>query len=83
MLSRGLLGPAKLRHEMVKVRVALREVSWEITHIRREGNKAADHLAALGKESVSLMKFRADSVPGQVRALARLDQLGMPNFRFG
>ena len=49
LLDKGKLGPAYLRHDMVKIRVALREVSWRISHIRREGNKAADFLQLSGK----------------------------------
>ena len=82
MLSKGHLGPAKLRHEIVMIRIALKDISWKISHIRREGNKAADHLADLGKVCTSLTRFQADAVPGRVKALARLDQLGMPNFSF-
>ena len=30
-----------------------------------------------------MTRFRGAAIPSRVRALARLDQMGMPNFSFG
>ncbi|XP_041995737.1 uncharacterized protein LOC121745859 [Salvia splendens] len=81
-MERGCLGPARTRHIMAKIRLVLKDTIWNITHIRREGNKAADHLVLMGKNGPSLTKFTAESAPARVKALARLDQIGMPNFSF-
>lgn len=33
MMRKGQLGPAKLRHVMVRIRVAPRDITWRMTHI--------------------------------------------------
>ena len=58
-----------MRHTMTNIRVALKGLSWKTTHIRREGNKAVDFLANLGKESVETRRFTGSSAPAKVRAL--------------
>lgn len=54
----------------------------EDSYIRREENKVADCLAIMRKDSQGLERFKGQMIPAQARALARLDQLGMPSFRF-
>ena len=81
-LGKGRLGPASSRHLLAEIRLALRDTSWRVSFIPREGNKAADHLASLGKDGDRISTFTAESAPARVRALARLDQMGLPNFRF-
>ena len=82
-LEKGQLGPAKTRHTLARIRIALRDTTWRISHIRREGNKAADHLASLGKYGSILTTFTAGSASATVKALAQLDQIGMSSFSFG
>ncbi|XP_042003915.1 uncharacterized protein LOC121752889 [Salvia splendens] len=81
-LEKNSLGPADLRHSFSKIYIELKEVQWKVTCIRRKGNKVADFLASMGKNCHSLMRFEEGSFPARARALARLDQIGMPSFRF-
>ena len=82
VLEKGQLGPAETRNTMARIIIELRGLQWKISYIRREGNKVADFLAKMGKDSLELERFEGGAIPSRVRALARLDQLGMPNFRF-
>lgn len=53
-----------------------------VTHIYREGNKPADFLATMGCAATQLQKFSYGNSPRQLLALIRMDQLGLPSFRF-
>ena len=82
LLEKRQLGPAETRHTMAKIILELRGTQWRISYIRREGNKVVDCLALLGRDSQALERFEGNNIPARARALARLDQLGMPSFRF-
>ena len=82
LLEKRKWGPAGTRHTMLKIYMELKGIHWRISYIRREGNKVADFLASKGKECRNLVRFEGNTIPAQVRAIARLDQLGMPSFRF-
>ncbi|XP_047979134.1 uncharacterized protein LOC125221049 [Salvia hispanica] len=82
LLEKWQLGPAEIRHTMAKIILELRGTQWRISYIRREGNKVADYLALVGKDNQALERFEGNNIPARARALARLDQLGMPSFRF-
>lgn len=82
VLKKGQFGPTGARHTMAKIRLELRDMHWRISYIRREGNKVADYLASLGRDSWALERFKGSAIPPRARALARLDQIGMPSFRF-
>lgn len=81
-LAAEQLGAAETCVEMEKVRKELEGITWKVSHIFREGNKVADYLAEIGLQSVSMTTFSRDSAPARVKALCRMDQLGLPNFRF-
>ena len=82
LLEKRQLGPADSRHTMAKIGRELKELQWRVSCIRREGNKVADFLAKMGRDSQELERFEGGAVPSRAKALARLDQLGMPSFRF-
>ena len=81
-ISTGQLGAAVVCHSLARIRGELRGVSWRMTHIFREGNKVAELLAKNGSKATTSVVFSRDSTPSLVKALCRLDQLGLPNFRF-
>ena len=76
------LGAAEVCTDLARVRKELENVEWKVSHIFREGNKAADFLAGLGLQSGERITYTRSSTPSLVKALCRLDQLGLPNFRF-
>ena len=81
-LATDQLGAASVCSEFAKIRRELDEVNWKVTHIFREGNKAADFLAGVGVGSGRMNVYTRSSVPARVKVLCRLDQWGLPNFRF-
>ncbi|XP_042059514.1 uncharacterized protein LOC121804027 [Salvia splendens] len=60
ILEKNHLWPAEMRHNMARIYMELRDIQWKVTCIRREGNKVADLMASLGKESQSLTRLGAD-----------------------
>ena len=76
-LGSGLLGPAEVCTDLARIRKELEGITWKVSHI-----KAADYLAEIGIHSGMETIFSKESAPARVRALCRLDQLGLPNFRF-
>ncbi|XP_042065471.1 uncharacterized protein LOC121808983 [Salvia splendens] len=81
-LHTGHLGPAEICNVLARVRKELEGCVWRISHIFREGNKVADFLAGLSLQAGAIQYYTRGSSPARVKALCRLEQLGMPNFRF-
>ncbi|KAL1557893.1 hypothetical protein AAHA92_08426 [Salvia divinorum] len=75
-------GPTALRHTIVQIRLLLQQIQYKITHIPREGNRAADFLAGRGAETSDLTVYDHISAPPILKALVRMDQWGYPNFRY-
>lgn len=48
---------------LAKVRQELRGIEWTVSHIYREGNKAADYLAGLGMQASVRVVYSASSAP--------------------
>lgn len=82
LLSSEGFGPAKTRNTVAHIRLLLKDIQVRITHIHREDNRTADSLANRGCHSQSLEIFDEGSLPRNAAALVRMDQLGLPNFRF-
>ncbi|XP_041990271.1 uncharacterized protein LOC121741533 isoform X2 [Salvia splendens] len=82
MLKSGKQGPTALRHTIVQIRLLLRQIQYKITHIPREGNRAADFLASRGTQTSDLTVYDHISAPPILKALVRMDQWGYPNLRF-
>ena len=81
-LSTNHLGSAEVCAKLAKVRRELEGVTWKVSHIFREGNKVADFLAGIGLQIGITNFYTKGSCPARVKALCRLDQIGLPNFRF-
>lgn len=62
-LASDQLGAAEVCVEMELIRRELEGVTWRISHIFREGNKAADFLAEIGLQAGSRMIYSKESVP--------------------
>ncbi|KAG6437031.1 hypothetical protein SASPL_101938 [Salvia splendens] len=78
MLEKGSQGAAQNRHLMIDIRNKFRGRNVKISHIWREGNKVADSLAKQGRQRDHQITFDQDTAPPLAKALARLDQLGIP-----
>ncbi|KAG6418593.1 hypothetical protein SASPL_120797 [Salvia splendens] len=74
---------AQIRHLTTGIRNKLRGCTFKISHIRREGNKVAEFLAKQGGSHSNRTTFNHDTAPLMVKALARMDRLGIPNVRGG
>lgn len=70
-VANGKHGPAAYRHVMVTIRNTLRHFNYKVTHINREGNRAADYLVNLGCTSAQLIAFDHLEAPPLVKAFAR------------
>ncbi|XP_047943058.1 uncharacterized protein LOC125189874 [Salvia hispanica] len=66
--SAGVEGNSGLEDE-----VAALLLEWKVSHIYREGNKAADFLAGIGMQSGEQVFYSGSSVPARVKALCRLE----------
>lgn len=81
-LSSDQLGPADVCTEMARIRKEVHGLEWKVSHIFREGNKAADLLAGAGAQPRTQVVYTRSSTPLRVKALCRLDQLGFRIFGF-
>ncbi|KAG6383170.1 hypothetical protein SASPL_157086 [Salvia splendens] len=73
-------GAANLRHKISEIRNKLKSICYKISHIQKEGNKAANTLAhQRGKEGRYIIFDQHTAAP-LVKAMIRMDQLGLPNF---
>ena len=57
-------------------------VGYKITQIPNEGNKVARTLAQQGCMTENIEVFNHDTAPRMILSMVRMDQLGLPNFRF-
>ena len=67
------LGPVEVCINMLRIKKNLCGVEWKVSHIYREGNKAADFLAGIGMQSGEQVFYSGSSVPARVKALCRLE----------
>lgn len=81
LLNSPRFGPAQTRHTIAAIRLLLRDMTYRITHIPREGNKAADRLVAQGLHSSTWRTCSRANIPRQIAGYIRIDQLGLPSFR--
>ncbi|XP_047978624.1 uncharacterized protein LOC125220501 [Salvia hispanica] len=81
-LTEDQLGSADSCIILAKIRRELGGTIWRASHIFREGNKVADLLAKIGLQSDSEIIYTRISTPPRAKALCRMDQWGLPNFRF-
>ncbi|XP_051144107.1 uncharacterized protein LOC127260416 [Andrographis paniculata] len=71
-----------LQRCLMCIRLRLRDATWRISHIYREGNRVADALATL---AVSLLIERIllpSDIPLSIRGLLRADADGLSTFHF-
>ncbi|KAK6148329.1 hypothetical protein DH2020_019241 [Rehmannia glutinosa] len=80
-ISKAAQGNWSIKDVIVNIHNSLRNISFHITHVYKEGNKVVDDLASLGTNSVCLIEFASDSLPLFVKGLVRVDQLDIPSFR--
>ena len=81
-LSSEQLGSSEVCLEMARIRKEVQGLDWKVSHIFREGNKVADFLAGIGAQSGIQIEYNSNTAPSRVKALCRLEQMGLPNFRF-
>ena len=81
-LTEDQLGSADSCIILAKIRRELGGTIWRASHIFREGNKVADLLAKIGLQSDFEIIYTRISTPPRAKALCRMDQWGLPNFRF-
>lgn len=82
VLTAGKGGSAITRHTLSAIRLLCRGRHVRFSHIFREGNRAADHLASRGVQTSALTIFDSSIVDRHFLSLVRMDQLGYLNFRF-
>ncbi|XP_042974906.1 receptor-like protein 34 [Carya illinoinensis] len=58
----------------------LKEIEFQVSHIYREGNVAADFLARLGAKGLNKQWLSRD-IPSNLRGILRMDKLGFPSLR--
>ena len=81
-LAKGLSwGPAHSRRAMAHLALHRRNGNFRITFTPREGNKAADFLAKMGLEIEEHTCFNAQTAPRMLRAIVRMEEIGIPNIR--
>ncbi|XP_042041287.1 uncharacterized protein LOC121786724 [Salvia splendens] len=74
-------GPAQVRRVMALLHGFKRGHLFRATFIHREGNKAADSLAKMGVEQDNFQQMSPQNVPRRIRAIIRMDEMGVPNLR--
>ncbi|KAK6123324.1 hypothetical protein DH2020_042933 [Rehmannia glutinosa] len=82
ILSHNHLGHWKLHGLLNKIHTQLSHFEVSITHIYREGNKAADALANIGFHQQTFVQYSSNSTPRAIQGFVRVDQLEIPAFRF-
>ncbi|KAL2242478.1 UNVERIFIED_CONTAM: putative ribonuclease H protein [Sesamum indicum] len=70
-----------LQHMLSRINLFLKRVEFRITHIYREGNMAADHLANLACTTKSAEVYRGDELHGHIIGIIKCDGLGIPYIR--
>lgn len=81
LISSGRPGSWQIQHTLTRIRNRLQDLDYFITHIHREGNRPADHLAELGTFAHGLQTYHPGSASHYLLSLVRMDQLGYPSFR--
>ncbi|KAK6115235.1 hypothetical protein DH2020_007504 [Rehmannia glutinosa] len=81
-ITSGGLGSWQVQHTLIRIRNMLRDLQYSISHIHREGNRPADHLAELGAAALGSHFVDEGTASHHLLALIRMDQLGYPSFRF-
>ena len=74
-------GPAQSRRAMAHLALHRRHGNFRISYTPREGNKAADHLAKMGLEIEEFTRFNDQSAPRLLKAIVRMEEMGIPNIR--
>ena len=81
-LAKGLSwGPAHVCRAMALLALHRRHGDYRISFIHREGNRAADLLAKMGLELEEFTRFNAQTAPRLLKAIVRLEEMGVPNIR--
>lgn len=75
-------GSACTRHRVTEIHNKLRHLTVKISHTPKVGNKVANWLALQGRGENSLTEFDHITATSMVKAMSRMDQLGIPNFCF-
>ncbi|KAK6118582.1 hypothetical protein DH2020_047675 [Rehmannia glutinosa] len=81
-ITSGYLGSWQVQHTLIRIRNMLRDLQYSISHIHREGNRPADHLAELGAAALGSHIVYEGTASHHLLSLIRMDQLGYPSFRF-
>ncbi|XP_042023111.1 uncharacterized protein LOC121770446 [Salvia splendens] len=81
LLNGSAWGPAQVRRVMARLHGFKRRHTVRATFIPREGNKAADLLAKMGAEQDHFQQMSSQNVPATIRAIIRMDEMGVPNLR--
>ncbi|KAL0407591.1 UNVERIFIED_CONTAM: putative ribonuclease H protein [Sesamum latifolium] len=74
-------GHWSLQHMLSHINLFLKRMEFRISHIYREGNKAADHLANLACSIKSTKVFRGDELHGHITGIIKCDSLEIPYIR--
>ncbi|XP_042035122.1 uncharacterized protein LOC121781451 [Salvia splendens] len=74
-------GPAHIRQVMARLFILKQQHNNRITFIHKEGNKAADFLAKMGLEQASFLCMSTQTAPRMLKAIVRMDAMGIPNLR--
>ncbi|KAL2228320.1 UNVERIFIED_CONTAM: putative ribonuclease H protein [Sesamum indicum] len=70
-----------LKHMLTHICLMLKKVEYKITHIYREGNKAADYLANLACSTNSSKLLKGKELQGQLVGIIECDRQGIPYIR--
>ncbi|KAK4382455.1 putative ribonuclease H protein [Sesamum angolense] len=70
-----------LQNMLKEIRITLKSMEYRISHIYREGNKAADYLANLACSTQSSRVFRGDELEGQISGIIWCDRSSIPYIR--
>lgn len=75
-------GAASFRHQVTEIRNKLKCLRHKISYIPCEGNKMASCLAQQGSKMNHRELFDQHTAAPLIKAMSRMDQLGLPNFQF-
>ncbi|KAL0417382.1 UNVERIFIED_CONTAM: putative ribonuclease H protein [Sesamum latifolium] len=74
-------GHWSLQHMLSHINIILKKVEYRISHIYREGNKAADHLANLACSTKTAKVYRGDELHGHITGIIKCDSLKITYIR--
>ncbi|KAL0453401.1 UNVERIFIED_CONTAM: putative ribonuclease H protein [Sesamum latifolium] len=81
LISKHLQGASYLQTLLHNIRSILAQLEIKISHIYREGNQAADHLANLACNNSEFTILSREQQQGRITGIIRFDSHDFPNFQ--